>query len=96
MSEFVKFRITGCKFDIAGISEVSGQVGFRPFKRPVSYHVGVNCDAIAAGDDGVRVYRRGALRAFSRYDSRMFARIGMPRLNWEALLTPRHARGRLK
>ena len=66
MSDFVKFRITGCRFGIAGISEVSGQVGLWPFSRPVSYHVGVNCDAIEAGDDGVRIYRRGALRAFSR------------------------------
>lgn len=61
MATFIKFRITACRFGIAGISEVSGRVGIWPFSRPVSYHAGINCDAIDAGDDGVRVYRRGAL-----------------------------------
>jgi hypothetical protein len=96
MSDSVKFRITGCRFGIAGISEVSGRVGFWPFSRPVSYHLGINCDAIEAGDEGVRIYRRGTLRAFSRYNPTLFTKLGAPKLNWAALLTPRHARGRLK
>ena len=92
MGSIVKFRITGRRFGIAGISDVEGRVGLWPFRRPVSFHVGVNCDAITAADDGVRVFRRGALIAFSRYASLAFRKLHAPKLDWERLLAPRHVR----
>jgi hypothetical protein len=92
MGSPVKFRITGCRFGVAGISDVEGRVGVWPFRRPVSFHVGVNCDAITAADDGVRVFRRGTLIAFSPYTALAFRKLRAPTLDWEQLLTPRHTR----
>ena len=92
MGSHVKFRIITCRFGVAGISDVEGRVGLWPFRRPVSFHVGVNCDAITAADDGVRMFRRGALIAFARYAPLAFRKLQVPKLDWEQLLTPRHAR----
>jgi len=93
MGSLTKFSITSCRFAGAGISDVEGRVGLWPFRHPVSYHVGINCDAIRSADDGVRVFRRGTLIAFSRYASLAFRELHAPRLQWEQLLTPRHRRG---
>jgi hypothetical protein len=92
MSSHLKFTITTCRFGVAGISDVEGRVGLWPFRRPVSFHVGVNCDAITAADDGVRVLRRGALIACSRYAPLAFRKLQVTKLDWEQLLTPRHTR----
>jgi hypothetical protein len=92
MGSHVKLKITTYRFGVAGISDVEGRVGLWPFRRPVSFHVGVNCDAITAADDGVRVFRRGALIALSRYAPLAFRKLRAPKFDWELLLTPRHTR----
>jgi len=92
MGSHVKLKITTCRFGVAGISDVEGRVGLWPFRRPVSFHVGVNCDAVVGRGDGVRVLRRGALTAFSRYASLAIRKLRAPKLDWEQLLPPRHVR----
>jgi len=68
------------------IVDATGWTGRWPFRRPVSYHVGVNCDAITASGDRLYVTRRGWTIAVAEAP-------GQSRLSWAALLCPRHARG---
>ena len=41
------------------IVDAVGKTGTWPFRRTISYHVGVNCDAIAIVDGRLLVQRRG-------------------------------------
>jgi hypothetical protein len=67
------------------IVEVAGSFGRWPFRRKVSYHVGINCDEITCEAARVYVRRRGwTIAAGSSPDAR--------RTSWAALLFPRHAR----
>jgi hypothetical protein len=45
------------------ISDVLGRIGTWPFRRDVSYHVGVNCDSIVVSAGKVIVQRRGRVIA---------------------------------
>jgi hypothetical protein len=67
VSSVVKFRITCARIGIAGISDVEDHTGFWPFSCPISFYVGITCDAITADDDAVLEYRGGTHIAFSRY-----------------------------
>ena len=60
MSEFTRnFTVVRTRCVLGAIVDVAGWTGHWPFRRAVSYHVGVNCDAIAAADGRIYVYRRG-------------------------------------
>jgi len=72
------------------IVDAVGNLGNWPFRRTISYNVGVNCDAIEAGNGYLRVLRRGRTIAIAELPPagsllvRLFRRIG-------ELLHPRHA-----
>lgn len=66
------------------IEDATGWTGRWPFRRPVSYHVGVNCDSIAQSDGHLYVYRRGWTIAVAE------VRVSQ-KCSWSALLLPRHA-----
>ncbi|MCC6212024.1 MAG: hypothetical protein IT513_13375 [Burkholderiales bacterium] len=69
------------------IADASGWTGCWPFRKRVSYHVGVNCDAISLSDGRLYVYRRGWTIAVAELRA-------APRWRWPTLLRPRHARER--
>ena len=85
MSFFTKkFTLARTRMILGAIVDAVGWTEFWPFRRPVSYHVGVNCDSIAEVDGRLLVYRRG----------RVIATADIPRhtkFNLAALLTPRPA-----
>lgn len=69
MDRIIRFTLTGVGASDQGMHEVEGRIGTWPFARPLSYHIGINCDAFevergGAGD--VVVYRRGKPIARSR------------------------------
>ena len=73
------------------IVDAVGNLGNWPFRRTISYNVGVNCDAIEARDGVLRVLRHGRTVAIAE----MPLPLGLLRrlLGWcTALLHPRHAR----
>jgi hypothetical protein len=68
------------------IVEVAGWLGRWPFRRKVSYHVGINCEVISAEAACIYVRRRGwTIAVGSSPEARGFS--------WAAILLPRHARG---
>jgi hypothetical protein len=86
-----KFTLEETRSSEGSIIDAKGRIGFWPFRRAISYHVGVNCDAISIRDGRLNVLRRGRTIAFVEL-------IGTPRplarqwrAAWEALLHPRHA-----
>ena len=86
-----KFRLEETRSSAGAIIDAKGRTGCWPFRRTISYHVGVNCDSIAVRDDLLHVQRRGRTIATSEL-------LGVPsplarrlRSIYEALLHPRHA-----
>ena len=86
-----KFTLEETRSSEGAIIDAKGRTGCWPFRRTISYHVGVNCDSIAVRDDLLHVQRRGRTIATSEL-------LGVPspmwrllRAGWEALLHPRHA-----
>jgi hypothetical protein len=80
-----KFTVSTVRRKKDDISDVCGRLGFWPFRRTISYHVGVNCDSIAVSGGEILVYRRG----------RVIATSPMPPaegFSLSRLLWPRHAR----
>lgn len=74
------------------IVDVVGNLGNWPFRRTISYHVGVNCDSIEATNGFMRVRRRGRVIAVAELPPPA----GLLRrfLRWSVqLLHPRHASG---
>jgi len=86
MSYFTRrFKLQRTRTSRDAIVDATGWTDFWPFRRPISYHVGVNCDSMAEVDGRLLVYRRG----------RVIAAAELPRharFNLVALLLPRHAR----
>lgn len=81
------FRIGRARRERGVLLDVAGWTGHWPFRRWISYHVGVNCDAIDAEGGRVYVRRRGWTVAVADY----------PRPLWPTLmglLFPRHTSGR--
>jgi hypothetical protein len=73
------------------IVDAVGNLGNWPFRRTISYNVGVNCDAIEARDGLLRVLRHGRTVAIAELPppEGLLQRL----LNWRTrLLHPRHAR----
>jgi len=81
------FTVSRTRAENGAIVDAAGWTGRWPFRRSISYHVGVNCDSITLGDGRVHVYRRGWTIAVG--ENRPNART-----RWTALLFPRHARKR--
>jgi hypothetical protein len=86
-----KFILEATRSQKGAIVEAVGNLGNWPFRRGVSYSVGVNCDAIEARDGLLRVLRHGRTIAIAELPLR-----GGPLrrlLHWCASrLHPRHAR----
>lgn len=72
------------------IDDVVGNLGNWPFRRTISYHIGVNCDAIEAKDGFLRVLRRGRTIAIAELPPPASLVRRLLRA-WSALLHPRHA-----
>jgi len=81
------FTVARTRTENGSIVDAAGWTGSWPFRRPVSFHVGVNCDSIAQSDGRLYVYRRGWTIAVA--DIRT-----SPKFAWSALLHPRHPRKR--
>jgi hypothetical protein len=88
VTQFTKsFTLVRTRAAQGAIADASGWTGCWPFRRRVSYHVGVNCDSISQSDGRLYVYRRGWTIAVAEAQE-------APRRGWTALLHPRHAERR--
>jgi hypothetical protein len=86
-----KFTLQETRSKLGAIVDVIGRTGHWPFRRTISYHVGINCDAIAIRDVHLHVQRCGRTIATAVLPGapkplRRFLLSG-----WESLLHPRHA-----
>ncbi len=86
-----RFTLEETRSSEGSIIDAKGRTGCWPFRRAISYHVGVNCDAISVRDGLLHVQRRGRTIATAEL-------LGVPspiarrlRAIWGALLHPRHA-----
>ena len=79
------FVVSRTKADGGAISDVAGRTHAWPFSRPLSYHVGINCDSIIVTDGQLLVYRWGRVIAAAPMPAKMKFSLG-------ALLLPRHTR----
>jgi hypothetical protein len=60
MSQFTtKFFLESTRSKRGAIVDAVGNLGNWPFRRSVSYNVGINCDSIEAQDGVLRVLRHG-------------------------------------
>ena len=87
MDQIISFTVTGFGNSGQGVHEVEGRIGRWPFARPMSYHIGINCDAIELDAGCVVVYRRGKpiARSHSRQPRRVAARARADRASNEAV-----------
>lgn len=86
MNEFTRsFVASRTKSSGGAITDVEGRTRAWPFSRPLSYHVGINCDAIVATDGQLLVYRSGRVIAAAPVPAE-------PKSSLGALLFPRHTR----
>ena len=76
---------------LGAIVDVVGNLGNWPFRRTISYHVGVNCDAIEIRDGYLCVLRRGRTIAIGEMPPRRGFLQRLLRSGWNALRHPRHA-----
>ena len=86
-----KFSLEKTRSRKGRIVDVVGNLGNWPFRRTISYNVGVNCDSIEARDGQLRVLRHGRTVAIAELPPPA----GLVRRlhGWcAALLHPRHAR----
>lgn len=86
-----KFTLEETRSSECSIIDAKGRSGFWPFRRTVSYHVGVNCDLISIRDGLLRVQRHGLTVATARLPGASAPLARRLRAAWEALLHPRHA-----
>ena len=61
-----RFTLKGMLSKHGTIIDAYGSTGFWPFREPISYHVGINCDAISADNGELRVQRYGQTVALAR------------------------------
>ena len=87
-----KFALEKMRSRQGAIVDVIGNQGNWPFRRTISYHVGVNCDAIENRDGFVRVHRRGRTIAIAEMPPRQSTLLRLLRSGLEPMLHPRHAR----
>ena len=79
-----KFILEKTRSRRGAIVDAVGNLGNWPFRRTISYHVGINCDSISVQDGRLQVQRRGRTIAVAEL-------IGAPSL-LARLLHPRHRR----
>jgi len=86
-----KFILEKSRSAQGAVTDVSGNLGNWPFRRVISYHVGVNCDAISTRDGYLYVHRCGRTIAIAEVPRRVGA---VPRFLQflRDRLHPRHAR----
>jgi hypothetical protein len=85
VTQFTKsFTLVRTRTAQGAIAVASGWTGCWPFRRRVSFHVGVNCDSITQSDGRLYVRRRGWTIAVAELRP-------APGYRWSALLHPRHA-----
>jgi len=85
MTQYTRtFTLARTRASQGSIDVASGWTGCWPFRRRVSYHVGVNCDSISQSDGRLYVHRRGWTIAIAELRP-------APGCAWLALLHPRHA-----
>jgi len=82
-----KFTATRTRLAQGAIVDAAGWTGYWPFRRAVSYHVGINCDSIALSEGLLQICRHGRTIALAELRANDGCR-------WSALLHPRHARTR--
>jgi hypothetical protein len=87
-----KFTLQKTRSKLGAITDAVGRTGNWPFRRTISYHIGVNCDAISISDDRLRVLRRGHTVAVAELPRARMSLWRLLRSSWDALLFPRHAR----
>ncbi|HEY6966703.1 MAG TPA: hypothetical protein VI229_04470 [Burkholderiales bacterium] len=85
-------KLTKTRIQSGVILDASGTIGNWPFRRTVSYHVGINCDTIAVRDGQLVVQRRGRIVAIAESPDVPPSFVRMLRSALDALLHPRHAR----
>jgi hypothetical protein len=86
-----KFTLEETRSSEGSIIDAKGRTGIWPFRRAISYHVGVNCDSIAVRDDLLHVQRRGRTIAISGLLGAPSPLARLLRSARNALLHPRHA-----
>ena len=85
MTEFTRFfTLARTRKAQDAIVDASGWAGCWPFRKRVSYHVGINCDSISLSDGRLYVRRRGWTIAVAEAQPARAC-------GWSALLHPRHA-----
>jgi hypothetical protein len=87
-----KFVLARTRSTLGAIIDVTGSTGCWPFRRCISYHVGVNCDAISVRDGLLHVQRRGRIVAIAESRGAPSLMQRLLRSGWSVLLHPRHAR----
>jgi len=87
-----KFLLEKMRSTVGAITDVSGNLGNWPFRRTISYHVGVNCDAISVRDGHLYVQRRGRTIAVAEMPRRIGPLRRFAQFARDSLLHPRHAR----
>jgi hypothetical protein len=87
-----KFILEKMRSTLGAVTDVSGNLGNWPFRRVISYHVGVNCDAISVRDGHVYVQRRGRTIAVAQMPPRVALVKRLLQFLRNGLLHPRHAR----
>ena len=87
-----KFILEKMRSKKGAILDAVGNLGNWPFRRTISYHVGVNCDSIEARDGYLRVQRRGRTIAIAEMPPRRGLLQRLWRNGWNSLMHPRHDR----
>ena len=86
------FTLEETRSSQGAIVATTGRTGYWPFRRVISYHIGVNCDVISIRDGRLQVLRRGRTIAIAELLGTPAPLARLLRTGWEALLHPRHAR----
>jgi len=86
-----KFTLEETRSKQGLIVDAIGRTGYWPFRRIISYHVGINCDAINVQNGHLHVQRRGRTVAYAELLGVPSPLSQLPRSGWRALLHPRHA-----
>lgn len=86
-----KFTLEETRSPKGSIVYAKGRAGLWPFRRAVSYHIGVNCDSICIMDDLLQIQRRGRTVATAERLGASSPLSRLMRAVCEALLHPRHA-----
>ena len=87
-----RFTLEETRSRLGAIVDAIGSTGYWPFRRTISYHIGINCDAITVQDDNLHVQRRGRTIAVAGLLGAPSPLSRLLRTGWQGLLHPRHAR----